>query len=300
MGKKISITVLILILTFSCQSFSTFTKYSSAFAAQSGLISAEQANALTETAKAGEKVTEDITPEQEYYIGRAVGAAVLSQYKVYENDAATLYLNRIGKSLSLFSDRPETFGGYHFLILDSDEINAFAAPSGHIFISRGLLKLTNNEDDLAAILAHEISHVVLKHGLSAIKKSRVTGFLTILGTNALKELGSQEVAELTSVFEDSISDITATLINNGYSREFENEADEMAISILTKTGYDKYSLNRVLVSMEPELTTGGADFSKTHPAPEQRIEKIEKNTNVIGSGEALPGSERYNTAIRGI
>ncbi len=75
----------------------------------------------------------------------------------------------LGQSLVIFSDRPETFGGYHFLLLDSNEINAFAAPGGLILVTRGMLQCCANEDELAAVLAHEIAHVEKKHGLTAIK-----------------------------------------------------------------------------------------------------------------------------------
>ncbi len=116
----------------------------------------------------------EFTPEQEYYIGRAVAANILATRKVYDNKAATDYLNVFERSLAIYSDRPETFGGYHVLIMDSDEINAFSAPGGLILVSRGLLRCAQNEDEVAAILAHETSHVVLKHGLNAIKEARKT------------------------------------------------------------------------------------------------------------------------------
>ncbi|MGO9018190.1 MAG: hypothetical protein ACLQVJ_07545 [Syntrophobacteraceae bacterium] len=73
---------------------------------------------------------QDISPEQEYYIGRAVAANVVSTYPPSQNDRLNLYLNTLGQTLAMASDRPETFGGYHFLMLDSAEINAFAALAG--------------------------------------------------------------------------------------------------------------------------------------------------------------------------
>ncbi len=295
MIKKIVI-ILTISLFLSCETVGFFADIAGA----SGIISSSQASAISESAEAGSKALEEITPSQEYYIGRAVGATILDMYIPYQNSEATLYINKIGRLLSLNSDRPETFGGYHFLILDSDEINAFAAPSGHIFISRGLINLTENEDELAAILAHEISHVVLKHGLSAIKKSRVTGFLTVLGTNAAKELGSDEVSELTTIFEDSISDITLTLVNSGYSRKFENEADVITIDILKKSGYDKYALSRVLKKMNSGLDNKGAGFGKTHPDPLDRIKQLEKSTDLVGFGHTNQPLDRYISNIKGL
>ena len=228
------------------------------------------------SAPAVQKSFEDITPEQEYYIGRAVGATILAQYSPYTEPGPTEYLNLLGRTLAFASDRPETFGGYHFLILDSQEINAFAAPGGLIFVSRGLLACADSEDRVAAILAHEIAHVVEQHGLQAIKKSRVSSALTSVAIASAQTAGSDELAKLTTVFEDSIGDITSTLVNSGYSRAFEKEADLMAVEILKRVGYDPNALVRMLEVMEKRLTPGGLDFAKTHPEPEVRIGEIRK------------------------
>ena len=228
------------------------------------------------SAPAVQKSFEDITPEQEYYIGRAVAATILSQYRPFTEAGPTEYLNLLGRTLAFASDCPETFGGYHFLILDSQEINAFATPGGLIFVSRGLLACADSEDTVAAILAHEIAHVVNQHGLQAIKKSRVTSALTSVAIASAQTAGSDELAKLTTVFEDSIGDITATLVNSGYSRTFEKEADLMAVEILQRVGYDPNALVRMLEVMETRLQPGGLDFAKTHPDPEVRIKEIRR------------------------
>jgi predicted Zn-dependent protease len=226
------------------------------------------------------KSFEDFTPEQEYYIGRTVGAIIIHQYQPYDNEYANKYINVLGQTLAQASDMPETFAGYHFLILDTDEINAFAAPGGLIFISRGLLRCAKNEDAVAAILAHEIGHVQHKHGLQAIKKSRITAALTNVAIEGVKKHGDKELAELTQVFGDSISDITTTLIKNGYSRSFEKQADMAAVTILQRVGYDPNGIVDMLNVMQERLQPGGLDFAKTHPSPEDRIADIQE---VIGS-----------------
>ncbi|RPJ39713.1 MAG: peptidase M48, partial [Planctomycetaceae bacterium] len=149
-------------------------------AAAAGVISSDEAQSITRGAQAVEKSWQDLTPEQEYYVGRAVAAQVLQSYPPLDRPQANEYLNLLGQSLAIFSERPETFGGYHFLLLDSDEINAFAAPGGLILVSRGMLRCCQSEDELAAVLAHEICHVEQKHGLSAIKQSRLTDAFTII------------------------------------------------------------------------------------------------------------------------
>jgi predicted Zn-dependent protease len=250
------------------------------------------------SAPAVQKSFEDITPKQEYYIGRAVAATILSQYEPYAVEEPTEYLNLLGRTLAYASDRPETFGGYHFLILDSQEINAFAAPGGLIFISRGLLACADSEDTVAAILAHEIAHVVEQHGLQAIKKSRVTSALTSVAIASAQTAGSDELAKLTTVFEDSIDDITATLVNNGYSRSFEKEADLMAVEILRRVGYDPNALVRMLEVMERRLTPGGLDFAKTHPDPEVRISEIRKVLPYAPAPQRQPARQaRYQAAL---
>jgi len=234
------------------------------------------------------KSFQDFTPEQEYYIGRTVGAILVNKYEPYDNEAANKYINVLGHTLAQASDMPETFAGYHFLILDTDEINAFAAPGGLIFVSRGLLRCAAHEDAVAAILAHEIGHVQLKHGLQAIKKSRITAALTNVAIEGVKTHGDKELAELTQVFEDSIFDITTTLINSGYSRSFEKKADMVTVTILQRVGYDPNGMVDMLTIMQEKLQPGGLDFAKTHPSPEDRIADIQE---VIGHHSSVETPE---------
>jgi len=216
----------------------------------------------------------EFTDEQEYYIGRAVAANILSTRKVYDDRKATDYLNVLERALAIYSDRPDTFGGYHVLIMDSDEINAFSAPGGLILVSRGLLRCATSEDSVAAILAHETSHVVLKHGLNAIKQARKTAAYTQLGIAAANTAGGSNVQQLTDIFKDSISDVTNTLVNNGYSRDLEFQADQMALKIMRNAGYDPSAFTAMLQVMKTKLKPGGLDFAKTHPDPKDRIQKV--------------------------
>ncbi len=240
-----------------------------------------QAGSALKAAVALGKSFQDITPEQEYYIGRAVAANVVSTYPPSPNDRFDLYLNTLGQTLAQASDRPETFGGYHFLLLDSSEINAFAAPGGLILVTRGMVRLCKSEDDLAAVLAHEISHVQGQHGLKSIKNSRLTTAFTIIGSEAAKSYGPAQLSKLTEVFQGSITDITSTLMKSGYSRDLEREADKGAVTILRRVGYDPGALIIMLTEMKKQLKPGGLDFAKTHPDPKDRIEDIKP---LVGSG----------------
>lgn len=253
----------------------TMAKIGTQAAQATGHIDEEQATSLNRTIDAVDQAYAQLTPMQEYYIGRAVVANLLQQYPASTDEAAILYLNQLGQTLAMASDRPETYGGYHFLLLDSDDINAFAAPGGFVLVTRGMVDLCETEDALAAVLAHEIGHVVGKHGLRAIKSSRLTNALTIIAVESARNLGSEELKELVQEYEDSVSDVATTLSVSGYSRELEDEADGFAIDILGRVGYGQRALLDMLTEMDKRLKPGGLDFAKTHPDPQDRIDVIE-------------------------
>ena len=242
-----------------------------------GVVSSSQAESIQKTARAVSRSAEEFTPEQEYYIGRSVGAVVLAKYPAHEDGKINQYLNIIGQTLAQASDLPGIFGGYHFLVLNSNDINAFATPSGLVFVTRGLLRCCRNEDALAAVLAHEIGHIELRHGMQAIKKARITEALTTIAAEGAKTFGSKEVAALTETFGGTITDITNTMIEKGYSRSSEYEADLKAVKLLRRVGYDPNGLVEMLTAMKKNLKAGGLDFAKTHPSPENRIEEIKKD-----------------------
>lgn len=263
-------------LLAGCKTLESVTNVGAELGAATGVLTDSQADSLQKSGAALARSFEEFTPEQEYYIGRTVGTMVLQKYPPYNNQAATTYINTLGQVLARASDLPETYGGYHFMIQDSSEINALAAPGGLIFVTRGMLRCCRHEDAVAAVLAHEIGHVQLKHGLQAIKKSRVTAALTTLGVEGAKTFGGEELAQLTETFEDSITDITNTMINNGYSRGFERQADQSAVTILKRVGYDPNGLTDMLKVMDKRLKPGRIDFAKTHPSPHNRIADIEQ------------------------
>lgn len=261
-----------------------------------GHITPEQAGSINRSADALEKTFADITPEQEYYIGRAVAATVLRDHPPAQDDDANAYLNLLGQTLAMASDRPETFGGYHFLLLESDEINAFAAPGGLILVTRGMLDCCRNEGELAAVLAHEVAHVAGLHGLQAIEKGRLNSALAILAVEGAKNFGGGDLAELSKAFEGSIVDIATTLTNSGYARQLELEADQAALVILERTGYATAGLGSMLTEMDRRLEPGGLDFAKTHPDPEDRIEAL-GTPPVPGAPTSPERSARFARAL---
>lgn len=280
---------------------STVAEIGTAVGQASGMMTPEQAESIKRSAAAVEKTFQDITPEQEYYIGRSVAATVLKAYKVYDHREAIEYINVLGQTLALASDMPETFGGYHFAILDSDEINAFAAPGGLIMISKGMIRCCTTEDALAAVLAHEVGHVENQHGLKAIRKGRLTSALTILALEGAKQLGGENLAEVTKAFEGSISDITSTLMNSGYSRKTEFEADRSAVIVMGRVGYNPEALVSMLHEMKKNLKPGGLDFAKTHPDPDVRIAELRKQLGEESRVQVVPSRQRrFEQAVGGI
>jgi predicted Zn-dependent protease len=233
-----------------------------------------------------------ITEEEEYYIGRAVAANILSQYPLWKNSDVTRYLNLIGKALVLRSARPEIFGGYHFSLLDTPEANAFSAPGGIIFLTRGIVNLAGNEDELAAILAHEIQHVVTKDPLKAIKSQRMKS----LGTFAAGEaIGSGN--EVLGIFQDSVLDISGTLLQKGYSRGQEKSADLGALELMAATGYDPGALLTMLEKVKTIEKKKAKVFS-AHPSAAKRIAYVSASVKPgAASGDREARAARFQKLI---
>jgi predicted Zn-dependent protease len=245
-----------------------------------GVINSETANAINKSSEAISRAAEEITPEQEYYIGRAVAANILARYAVWgDSPALTKYLNEICKAIVVNSPRPEIYSGYHVAILDSDEINAFATSGGHILVTRGLIARADSEDALAAVIAHEIGHIQLQHSIKAIKNSRIVNALFVTGTSAAGALGNDEIKELAGVMDESVNEIITTLIDKGYSREQEFDADTAALVLLAAAGYEPSGLAAVLRLLEQDGETYNAagGFTKTHPSPSQRIANVNES-----------------------
>jgi predicted Zn-dependent protease len=262
----------------SCGTFAQVTSVSAQVAGAYGVIDEDTVNAITNSADAFAKAAEDITPDQEYYIGRAVAANILGTYKLYTTSPAlTAYLNRICGALTINSPKPEIYNGYHVAILDSAEINAFATSGGHIYITRGLIACTDSEDALASVLAHEISHIQLQHSLKAIKASRWTQAVTTTASSVASN--SEKLAQLTGNFKESIGDIVTTLISNGYSQAQEFDADTNALSLLASAGYEPLSILDVLHALEKNQGSNSGGFNKTHPTPAKRITNVEKSVS---------------------
>jgi predicted Zn-dependent protease len=251
--------------------------------ASTGKVSQEDAQAIVKTADVLRSTFADITEEEEYYIGRATAALILSMYKPYRDASLNTYVNTMGTAIA-----------YHFLVLDTDEVNAMAAPGGFIFVTKGLVRRCGDEETLAAILAHEIGHVAARHGLQSIKKSRLIDAFKVIGSQASQRFDSEELAKLTGIFEGVLGDVVATLVERGYDRKFEYEADKLALSYTVRTGYSPGGLAEFLVGMEEHKPSGpAAGWFKTHPSPADRLARVKSETAALG---AVPAKLDVRTA----
>jgi len=215
-----------------------------------------------------------ITDSEEYYVGRAVAARILTKYKLSQDAKLTEYVNEVGNVVARKSTRPNPFRGYHFAVLDTEEINAFACPGGIIFVTKGLITTCKNEDQLAAVLAHEVGHVANKDGINSISQARWTEVWTAMGKEAVTVYGGSVAAGLVSLFEGSIDDVFKTIVVNGYSRQAEETADAAAVKELTRAGYDPTALVAVLTIMEAKGKGATSGIFKTHPPTSERLAKV--------------------------
>ena len=233
------------------------------------------------------------SPEDEYYLGRAVAASILETYRPWMgNPGFTHYLNLICQSIAINSPRPDPFNGYHVIILDSGEFNAFATPGGHILITRGLAESAPSEDALAALIAHELAHIQLRHGIQMIDEMRFFDEVDEMAQRAQEfarrgSAAGQQAAEKAAALRDSVSGMLDALIQNGYSQEQEFEADAAALKLLAGAGYDPAGLREMLEVLRRVQGSHSGGFNATHPGPARRIASI----NAIQSAEFTGGPE---------
>ena len=250
-----------------------FNAIGSSLLSSTGLVTGSQADTLMKASSHVAKGVTALSEEEEYYLGRGVAATVLSKYRPYRNTEVVNYVNKVAAVVVGVSDRPETFGGYHVMLLDTPEVNAMSAPGGFIFLSTGFLKIVPSEDALAAVLAHEVGHIVKGHGMKAISEANLSEALVLIGKEAAASQGGAMVQQLTSTFGESIGDITNTLLTKGYSRGQEYEADEYATDLLKRSGYDAQAMIAMLDSLERNAKGSGGWLS-THPEAEDRKDEL--------------------------
>jgi len=245
-------------------------------------------NKIFDIGKSTFKAFSDFTAEEQYYVGRSVGAQLLANNRLNEKEALQGYVSAIGQTLALASSRPEAFRGYHFIVLDEpDRVNAYAVPGGFIFITTGLINKAENEDELAGIMAHEVAHEVFYHPSNSIKKSYRDKLKKDILSFASDQIGSSADQQLAGLVE-GLNELSGMLIDHaakGYSRQKEKEADLEAVQIMIDAGYNPAALATVLEKLNPI----GAGKSGTHGNPAKRakdvIRKLRKIKETPGTAE---------------
>ena len=232
---------------------------------------------------------DQIDEPREIEIGRQLAAVLLGSKPLHPDMRLQRYVNQLGRWISLQSSRPLL--PWAFAVLDDPGFNAFAAPGGYVFVTKGLIDKMADEAELAGILAHEITHVTAKHHLQALRTKARAGMLTQLLASQLKnDLGGQLSGQLLTLGRD--------LYGSGLDQNDEFDADREGVALAARAGFDPYGLVAVLQTLRtaaPDNPLFALTFS-THPPAEQRMAQIEQ---AMGNRlDALSGKPAVTLAQR--
>ncbi len=233
-----------------------------------GSVAALDLGALVSLGSKLKNMLGEITTEQEVEMGGNLISGLLGAAPLVDDDELQHYVNDVGYWVASHSSRedlPWTFG-----VIDSDGINAFAAPGGYVVITRGLFNLLENEAQLAGVLAHEVSHVVAKHHLEALQKVMKrefwSEFVTIAAVDDKKD--RKDFGKLVNA--------GVQLYATGLDREYEFDADLRGVVLTARAGYDPFALLDVLTtidSINPE-SEELLVMMKTHPPTNDRLAQL--------------------------
>lgn len=206
----------------------------------------------------------EVPEADEIRIGRHIAGNLLGAAPLVNDPALQSYVNRVGRWVASSSERPDlkwTFG-----VVESNDVNAFAAPGGYVFLTRGLYELLRDEAELAGVLGHEIGHVVRKHHLKVLQKSQAIS----AGSDLLKkQIGDKKIAR-------TLIGSGAEILARGLDKDAEFEADRIGVVLAARAGYDAFGLPAVL----QEISAASGDSSsvallfKTHPHPDERLARL--------------------------
>ncbi len=252
-------------------------------------------NSLFSALKNVKQAVKPADQQEEEQIGFATAATLLGAAKPINDPAVQDYVNKVGLWVALQSDRPDL--PWHFAVVDSNDIDAFAVPGGYVFITRGLLLHMRSEAELAGALGHEISHVVLKQQLKALQQAAQ---LNLLGAAAQFEL--QQHGQNTQLF-NNVANATRNLYSKGLDKQDEFEADRMGVVLAARAGYDPYGLLAVLQTLETvdPKSNGMQLLLATHPAPAARVAILSAEMqagHMDRYGRQVEGTRRYQQMIK--
>ena len=234
-----------------------------------------------------QEATKELSQDDEIELGNALTATFLGASPLHADANLQRYVNRVGRWVALHSDRPDL--PWTFSVIDTETINAFAMPGGSVIVSSGLLKRLASESELAGVLGHEIAHVVKRHQVTAMQSSMKADFFKSIGTEVASDRirGGGVAGQMVKPFA---LDMAGNLIKDGFflrplDRSMEYEADQMAIVIATRAGYNPFGLVAALQMLaQYKGDADAASVFSTHPPAGERIGELEK---------FLPTVERY-------
>ena len=231
----------------------------------------------------------------EITFGREVAARIIGRYSLYKNDNLTRYCNLVARALAENSNRPEL--QFKVGILDTPTVNAFAAPGGYIFITKGAIEAMENEAELAGAIAHEIMHISQKH---IVKELNIKGKSGSTEASFGKMVGgggeTMQVA-----FTQAVDNAMNVLFQNGYAQKDEREADSLGIVLAASLGYDPGALANLFRRMEKSDANKVSSLIKLHPAFSKRIQWVEETIQNEGlnGGEYRVESKRFKKFTKG-
>lgn len=206
-----------------------------------------------------------IGEEEEKTIGGSLAIQVFNRYGgMHENAGLQRYITLVGRALADVSDRPDL--DYHFAVVNSEQPNAFATPGGYVFLTVGLLRLMENEAQLAGVLGHEIAHISHRHALQTLERSKkLSGF----GALTVGMLGQDP-----SLFDKVIEQAGEIIFKFGLDKNLEYEADNMGAEYAFRLGYHPEGLNNFLAILQQSLPGKESVFLSTHPSPQDRLHQL--------------------------
>ncbi len=209
--------------------------------------------------------------EAEIQFGKNIAARILGQFNSIKDVDLIRYVNLVGKTLAFNASRDDI--NFHFTVLDADFINAYSAPGGYIFITRGAIEMMSDEAELAAVLAHEIAHITEKHIVKEFKikgteKNATAGLSQLLGSAS----SSAKVA-----FSKAVDNAINMLLQTGYKQADELEADHTALFLMAASGYDPVALPRLMTKIKTMSKNADSITHKsTHPPTDSRIARLQE------------------------
>ena len=227
----------------------------------------------------------EMTEAEELQLGTQVSERIRQRYGVAQNAAVHRYVTLVGISLAQASSKPGL--PWKFIVLDTDAVNAFAAPGGFIHITKGALANMTSEAELAGVLGHEIIHVTEKHTVRAIQKGK------------LVQMGANETAAGNNALMSKLTDKAYEVIEHGFGRGEELEADEKGIVLANAVGYAPQGLNGFL-GMLMERNKSGADRNglfASHPETKERVDKLTKQIASQKLSSTASVAPRYTSTV---